>query len=335
MLAVGRVARFDGAARIRPVLVAPAGQPGEVAARRLVLSAVYGDGLSRQVLGLAAHEEDGQVGQLGHAAVAAHGVVGAHMLAALRVQPRAHAFGGEQARRDGVEAYAPVAPFHGQRLRHGMHARLGHGRRHGEGRAVPDPGGEDGQHAGLAALGQPAAAALQREVEAAAHDDVGHGVEGAHGQVLGAADEVAGRVVDQARERAAVGPDGLDHLLHGLGLAHVAGMAHGPAAVLLHQLLRCLLDHGAAPAAQVDVGAHHEKGLGHDTAQAGAAASDEDAFALEQAGLVDEVVEGHGCCLLCCRGRDRGTVATLGAARGSERQSAREITSFMISLVPP
>src|SRR5256885_15848850 len=62
LLAVGRVARFDGAARIRPVLVAPAGQPGGVAARRLGLSAVYGDGLSPQGLGLAAPEEDGPGG---------------------------------------------------------------------------------------------------------------------------------------------------------------------------------------------------------------------------------------------------------------------------------
>src|SRR5256885_16828925 len=108
-------------------------------------------------------------------------------------------------------------------------------------------------------------------------------------------------------------------------------MAGGPAAVLLHQLLRCLLDHGAAPAAQVDVGAHHEKGLGHDTAQAGAAASDEDAFALEQAGLVDEVVEGHGCCLLCCRGRDRGTAAALGADRKSTRlNSSHLVISYAV-----
>ena len=44
------------------------------------------------------------------------------------------------------------------------------------------------------------------------------------------------------------------------------------------------LDHPAAPAADIDLGAQHQAGLGHHLAQARAAAGDQDALALHQAG---------------------------------------------------
>ena len=59
----------------------------------------------------------------------------------------------------------------------------------------------------LVAAFDPALAAGQRDVERAAEHDVGDGVEAARRQILRAADEIAGRVVDETGQRAAVGPD--------------------------------------------------------------------------------------------------------------------------------
>src|SRR3546814_15397990 len=55
-----------------------------------------------------------------------------------------------------------------------------------------------------------------------AEDDVGDRVETADGQVLRAADEVAGGVVHQPRQRAPVGSDRVDHVGDGLRHADVA-----------------------------------------------------------------------------------------------------------------
>ena len=67
----------------------------------------------------------------------------------------------------------------------------------------------------------PALADRLRHVERAVEDDVGDGVEGARREALGRRDEVAGGVVDQAGEAAAVLPQRLDHRLDGGGIADV------------------------------------------------------------------------------------------------------------------
>ena len=66
------------------------------------------------------------------------------------------------------------------------------------------------------------------------------------------------------------------------------------AAVRGHQLVGRLLQHAAAPAADVDLGAQDQEGLGHHLAKARAAAGDEDALALHQAGFEHQIVRGHG-----------------------------------------
>ena len=62
----------------------------------------------------------------------------------------------------------------------------------------------------------PAFAGGERHVERAVEDDVGDGVEAVRRQVLRAADEVAGGVVDEAVERAFV-EDAGHHVFDGVG----------------------------------------------------------------------------------------------------------------------
>ena len=66
----------------------------------------------------------------------------------------------------------------------------------------------------------PAFAAGMRHVKGAVKDDIGDRVKSAVRQVLGARDEIAGRIVHQCIERA-VGPDRLDHLLDRHRIANV------------------------------------------------------------------------------------------------------------------
>src|SRR6185312_17363832 len=100
-------------------------------------------------------------------------------------------------------------------------------------------------------------------------------------QVLRSADEVAGGVVDEPGQRPAVGPDLGDHLVDGLGDADVAADADDLLARRVADALGGLLDHAGAAAADVDGRAQLRIGLGHDLAQARAAAGHQNALALE------------------------------------------------------
>src|SRR5262249_36674464 len=110
---------------------------------------------------------------------------------------------------------------------------------------------------------------------------VGDGVEAARGQVLGARDEVARGVVQEAGERAAIVPDRLHHCVDRLSVADVDSAGLHRAAVLCRQLARGFLQRVLPAPADVDLGAQLEVPRRHLAAEARAAAGDEDALALE------------------------------------------------------
>ena len=115
-------------------------------------------------------------------------------------------------------------------------------------------------------------------------DDAEHGIDGARRQVLGAGDEVAGGVVDEGVERAD-GPDLLQHGVDGGGVADVAAVDLDFAPGFRGELGGGLGEDLLAAAADHEFGAELEEAAAHAEAQAGAAAGDEDALALEQVGL--------------------------------------------------
>ncbi len=118
-------------------------------------------------------------------------------------------------------------------------------------------------------------------------------MEGVGRQVLGAADEVACGVVDQAVERAVPGPDGLDHGVDGSRVADVHRVGHDLGAVLVAQHLGGLVQHRQPAPAQVQLCPQPGQALGHDQAQPGAATGDQHALAGEK------IVLEHGVsCLL-------------------------------------
>ena len=117
------------------------------------------------------------------------------------------------------------------------------------------------------------------------HDDIGDGVEPARRQVLGARDEIAGGVVDEAGERA-FAENLLDHRFDCGGVADVDAVARDAPAMRFHELVGGRVADALAPAADGDFGAEAKEPLGHRSAEPGAAAGDEDFFARKQA--VDE-----------------------------------------------
>ncbi len=117
------------------------------------------------------------------------------------------------------------------------------------------------------------------------HDDIGDGVEAAWRQVLGAGDEIAGGVVDEAGE-GSIAENLLDHRFDRGRVADVDAVACDASAMRLHELRGGLIADALAPAADRDLGAKLKELLGHRLAEPGAAAGNEDFFALEKA--VDE-----------------------------------------------
>ena len=101
-----------------------------------------------------------------------------------------------------------------------------------------------------------------RHIERAVHDDVGDGVEPARREVLGAGDEIAGGVVDEAGQRT-VAEDLLDHRIDRRGVADVDAVARNAPAMSLHQFGSGRVAHALAPAADRDLGPEAEKPLGH------------------------------------------------------------------------
>src|SRR6266702_4573266 len=313
MLLLGRalrfvllVLRFDRLARFFPVGVGPAGELGEGRAVGEPAAAVDRDGLAGEPLAAVGHEERGEVLQLFHFSRAAHRVDrrGVPLRIAAGREALACAFGRKDPRRNGIQAYSITSPFDRERLGHDVHARLGHRRRHDEGRAGPHPGDDDRDHRALVAARDPALADGVRYVERAVENGVGDGVESARRKVLGAGYEVAGGVVHQAGVRPALVPDRLDHRIHGRGVADVAGEGLDRAAVLRRELRGGFVEHGFSSAADSEIGAEPEV-LRRDLApEAGAAAGDEDALAFQQ------TVAKHSL-LLSARSRSRYTVSTI------------------------
>src|SRR6266581_283755 len=254
------VLRLDRRTRLFPLGVAPGEELGERCAVREPPAAVERDGLAGEPLAAVGHEKHREVLQLVHFPRALH----------------------------RVQAYAVAAPLDGERLRHDLHARFRHRRRHDEWRARPHPGDDDRDHGSRVLARDPALAHRVRDVESAVQHGVRDGVEPARREVLGARDEVSRRVVDEAGERPAVLPDRLHHRVDRRRVADIDGVAFDRAAVLCHQLGGGFLEHGFSAAAEGEIGAELEIFRGHLAAEAGAAAGHEDALALE------EVFPEHG-----------------------------------------
>jgi len=100
-------------------------------------------------------------------------------------------------------------------------------------------------------------------------------------EFLGAGEEIAGSVIDQHIQRPSI-PDLPDHLLDGITLAHIADITANLARSAVSQLAAGLLQDIRSAAADVNCCAELQKTLGHRTAQARAAARDQNAFAPEQ-----------------------------------------------------
>ena len=189
---------------------------------------------------------------------------------------------GNGAGGNGIHANAAIAPLHGEAAGESLDAGFGDGGR-------DDVSGADGRVGGgnaedSAGMGgfEPAAAAGHGRVECAHEHDADDGLEGARREFFGASDEVSGGIVDKNVERSGA-PDGIDHRFDGVEVADVAreGVDY---AVCGEFCLRGLQNFFAA-AADVDFGAEFEEALRHAFAQAGAAASDEDAFVLQEVGI--------------------------------------------------
>src|SRR6266436_3540755 len=284
------VLRLDRVARLGPVRVGPVAQLIEVAAHRQRLAAVHRDGLAVDPVAAAGNQEYRQILQLLHGADPAHWIhrlgAGAGFVAGL--DALAHAFGGDFARRDRVQPDAVSAPFSRERHGHGMHRRLAHRRRHHVRRAVADPGHGDRHHIAALLGGDPAPPDGVRDIERAMHDDVGHRVEAARAQLLGARDEIAGGVVDEIGE-GTFAEDVFHHLVDRERVSDIDAVAGHAAAMEVHELGRGLVADDLAAAADVDVRAKLKKTRGHGFAEPSATSGYEDAPAGQ------EIFIEHGC----------------------------------------
>ena len=96
-----------------------------------------------------------------------------------------------------------------------------------------------------------------------------------------ARDEVAGGVVDEVRQRPAGLENLADHVIDRSRIANVEAVGDHLAAMRLHQLGGGLVADRFAPAADVHLRAELQEFGGHRLAEAGAAAGDKNASALE------------------------------------------------------
>src|SRR5271167_4759211 len=97
---------FDAGARLLPLRIGPVAQFVEIAARSKVSAAVHHDGLAVEPGAAVAHQKGREILQFFHAAGSSHRI---HLGAARSgliagAQTLAHAFGGDLARSNGVEA---------------------------------------------------------------------------------------------------------------------------------------------------------------------------------------------------------------------------------------
>ena len=184
-------------------------------------------------------------------------------------------------------------------------------------------------------LRDPAAADRVRHLEGAVEHDVGDGAEGAVREVLRAADEIAGGVVDEVRVGGAGVPGGGHGALHRVRVLDVHRLPARHAGVRVVHLRRRLLHDGRAAAPDLHRGAEREQPLRHHPAEAGAAAGDEHALAGE------EVVLEHAVSSLvprrCCRSargmtaRPRGRSLRGGRVVGTGRSAWRERRVLLVT----
>ena len=123
--------------------------------------------------------------------------------------------------RDGVDPNPMPRPLDRQRLRHRHHAGLGRRRVNRPGTARPRVVGQDRHDGAAAALRDHAPADGARAVIAAVQHDADDGVPAVRREILGAAHEVAGGVVDEQIDAAALGDRAFDHRVHRGGIADV------------------------------------------------------------------------------------------------------------------
>ncbi len=250
-----------------------------------MMAAVDRDGLPAQPLAAVGHEEDREVRQLGHLTEAPRRIGGALVTVRVGTGPQStgRAFGRKDAGRDGVQADAVTAPLDRQRLGHHADARLGHRRWHHVGRAGAHPGNDDRHHRSGQTVLDPAPADRMRDVEGAVQHGVGHRVEAARREILGPADEVAGRVVEQTGERR-LAPEVGDHRVDGFCIAQVdRDRTYRPAVALRHLRGRLVEDRTATPADH-EVGAKREIAAGDFASEARSAAGHEYPTPLEKIG---------------------------------------------------
>ena len=122
-------------------------------------------------------------------------------------------------------------------------------------------------------------------MQRAHQDNADYRLECSQGKVFGARQKISGRVVHEHIERRC-GPDASDHRFNGCCVAHVAGMGVDlllvSAACTLVQFLLGRGENFLPASADVDFRAQFQEALGRGFAETGAAAGDQDAFALEQ-----------------------------------------------------
>ena len=117
--------------------------------------------------------------------------------------------------------------------------------------------------------------------------DADHRLKRSQRKIFGAGQKISGGVVHEHIERA-LGPDDPDHLFDSGCVAHIAGTGVDLAAGALAEFLLGSGENIVAAPADVDFGAQFQKPLRGSLAQAGAAAGDQDALAVEQ------IVAEHG-----------------------------------------
>ena len=103
-------------------------------------------------------------------------------------------------------------------------------------------------------------------------------------QLLAAGDEIAGGVVDQASS-GPLGPDRLDHRLDRLGIADVADLGLDLAAGSPPSLAAAAVSTSSRRPQITEPRAQLQEAPAHGEAEAGAAAGDQDALALQKIGL--------------------------------------------------
>src|SRR5580704_10840054 len=241
------------------------------------------------VVGVIAHEVNGEVGKFFVAAETLHRVVvlraffdflGGH-------QAREGAFGGEWAGGDGVESNVMLGPFDGERARHGEDAGFGAGRGHhvAGARIGGGVGGDDVEDVAGLFGGDPFAAEDEGAVECAGEDDSDDGVERVGREFFAASDEIAGGVIHECVDGAKFFFGGGDNAFDGREVANV-GDAVGGLSAFGTNVVSGFLQGLFAAAGEKNIGAKFGEAQSHRAAQAGAASGDENCAAFQQVGLV-------------------------------------------------